>query len=100
MSGSMPKATVSLVIGAGILFYFYGGGLEMDTKREMKNINDQVASDAVEQYEISKSGGDKIEVCVHAGMVSAAYLQAKDESSYTKWKDIERQDCRLAGIEK
>jgi len=36
--------------------------------------------------------------CVHAGMVAAAYLQAKDQGSYARWKEVERQDCNAAGV--
>jgi hypothetical protein len=59
----------------------------------MKDIHDQVATDSVEQYRIAKRNGDAVDACVHAGLVAAAYLQAKDEASYQKWKDIERSDC-------
>jgi len=33
-----------------------------------------------------------------AGLVSAAYLQAKDEANYNKWKEIEKEDARAAGM--
>jgi len=38
------------------------------------------------------------EICVQAGMVSAAYLQANDEPNYQKWKAIEKTDCKTAGL--
>lgn len=59
----------------------------------LQDIHDQVAVDSVEQYRIAKRNGDAVDACVHAGMVAAAYLQAKDETNYQKWKDIERADC-------
>jgi len=34
------------------------------------------------QYEIAARHGGAIDVCVQAGLVTAAYLQAKDESHY------------------
>ena len=61
-------------------------------------IENKVADDAVDQYNIAKRQGDKIQVCVQAGLVSAAYLQAKDEPNYKKWKAIEKQDCKVAGM--
>ena len=56
--------------------------------------------DAVDQYEISRSGGDKIQICVQAGLVAAAYLQAKNQLKYVEWKEKERADCAAAGLPK
>lgn len=61
-------------------------------------IENKVADDAVEQYNIAKRQGDKMQICVQAGFVSAAYLQAKDENNYRKWKSIQKTDCRAAGL--
>ncbi|MEI6707626.1 MAG: hypothetical protein WCK96_10885 [Methylococcales bacterium] len=58
----------------------------------------KVINDSIDQYNITKRGDNKIEVCVHAGMVSAAFLQAKDEAGYKKWKAIEKNDCKKAGM--
>jgi hypothetical protein len=57
-----------------------------------------IAGDFTEQYEIAKRQGSKVDVCVHAGIVAAAYLQAKDEPSYAKWKATEKADCAAAGV--
>lgn len=57
-----------------------------------------VASGAVDQYEIAKRGGDKVDRCVRAGIVAAAYLQAKDEANYATWKQTEKADCKAAGV--
>lgn len=67
-------------------------------KKEMSKIEIQVAEDAVKQYEIAKSGGDAMDIYVHAGFVAAAYIQAKDEYNYKKWKEIEKEDGKRAGI--
>ena len=64
----------------------------------MQQIENQVAEDAVKQYEIAKDQGDKMQICVQAGLASAAYLQAKDKENYNKWKAIEKADCRAAGM--
>lgn len=64
----------------------------------LDNIEAQVAADSVEQYDIAKKQGDPMMTCVQAGMVSAAYLQAKDDTNYNKWKDIEKSDCSKAGL--
>jgi hypothetical protein len=55
----------------------------------MADIHNQVATDAVAQYDIAKRQGDAMQACVQAGMVSAAWLQAKDEA--------EKADCAGAG---
>ncbi|MEO7032937.1 MAG: hypothetical protein ABI548_03805 [Polyangiaceae bacterium] len=64
----------------------------------LDGIKKKVATDAVAQYEIAKRGGSKIEICAHAGMVSAAWLQAQDEASYRTWKATEKADCLAAGM--
>jgi hypothetical protein len=64
----------------------------------LDDIYKKVATDAVAQYEITKRGGAVIDICVHAGLVAAAFLQAKDEASYRTWKQTERADCTAAGV--
>lgn len=61
-------------------------------------INHKVTNDFSDQYNLSVKGGDKMEICVHAGLVAAAYNQAKDEENYLKWKKIEKDDCLRAGL--
>ncbi|MGB1560781.1 MAG: hypothetical protein ACPHN2_04705 [Sinimarinibacterium flocculans] len=74
------------------------GGTDRPLGRPMNEIDVQVARDAVEQYDIVKRQGDAIEICVQAGFAAAAYLQAKDEANYRRWKQIENADCRAAGL--
>nr|WP_199065041.1 hypothetical protein [Chromobacterium sp. ASV5] len=92
------KALGSLVLAGGVFFWLFGGGLERSAKKETANIYNQVAEDAVNQYDIAKRQGDKIQICVQAGFVVAAYLQAKDETNYQQWKDIQQRDCEHAGM--
>lgn len=70
-----------------------GGG-----KVVMNNIHDQVAQDAIAQYQIAKRSGDPIQICVHAGMVTAAFMQAKEEESYRSWLATQKRDCEAAGM--
>jgi hypothetical protein len=63
-----------------------------------KTISQRVVDDAISQYEIAKRSGSKMDACVHAGFVSAACIQAKDEASFKKWKAIEKADCSKAGV--
>ena len=64
----------------------------------MKNVEQSVALDQEQQYQIAKNQGDKMQICVQAGLVSAAYLQANDQENFNKWKSIEKKDCRAAGL--
>ena len=64
----------------------------------MQKIENQVALDAEKQYEIAKKGDDKMQTYVQAGLVAAAYLQAKDQENYNKWKAIEKEEAKNAGM--
>ena len=70
--------------------------IDEQVKNEMQKIENEVAIDAEKQYYIAKKGGDKMQTYVQAGMVAAAYLQAKDEVNYNKWKAIEKQEEKAA----
>ena len=59
----------------------------------MQDIYDKVVDDAESQYQIARSSGSQVDICVQAGMVAAAYLQAQDQPGYSRWKMIEKRDC-------
>ena len=95
MSGNKMKNVQMLIVflvALGLFWYFYGGGLEKQTAKEIKRIEKQVAQDAIKQYRIAKRHGSAIDAYVQAGIVAAAFLQAKDEANYKKWKKIEKKD--------
>jgi hypothetical protein len=96
------KKLLGGIVSLGVLIYlgymFYGGGVEKEAAETMRTIEQQVAQDSVDQYNITKQSGTAIDQCVHAGMVTAAYLQAKDQSSYATWKATEKRDCAAAGM--
>lgn len=103
--GVTPKNATSVIktIAGALLIlvfglYFFGGGVEKHAASEMNKIGAQVATDAVAQYQIAKREGDKMQICVQAGFVAAAYLQAKDEANYQTWKTTEKGDCKKAGL--
>jgi len=87
-----------LIMGGLAIWWFAGGGFDKKLASDMNNIYNTVAQDAVAQYNIAKNQGDPIQICVQAGMVSAAYLQAKDQSNYQRWKATEAADCKRAGV--
>jgi len=85
---------------AGALFFVWliFGGNQKLAESKMHEIQNRVAEDAVEQYNIAYRQGDKMQIYVQAGIVAAAYLQAKDEANYQKWKDIEKEAAAEAGL--
>ncbi|WP_263377686.1 hypothetical protein [Granulicella paludicola] len=78
---------ISLLLLGVVAWYFFGGGVE-----------NKVADEVLDQYRIAKRSGSPMDACVQAGIVRAAYLQAKDEANYQRWHMTEQNDCRLAGV--
>ena len=94
---------ITRLLGRVLALAFTGGTLagcydEQAASKMMDKIHNQVAADAVKQYEIASRSGNKIDQCVHAGLVAAAYLQTQKESEYKTWKINEVNDCRRAGV--
>jgi uncharacterized lipoprotein NlpE involved in copper resistance len=86
--------------GAFLLAAFTLAGCDQIAEKQMDDINSKVVSDVIEQYQITVSSGTAIDRCVHAGLVAAAQLQAKDQAKYSQWKATESADCAAAGINK
>lgn len=89
---------LAVIIGFIAVWYFLNIGIQTQSVQTMEHIQDKVSSDFVDQYNIAKQQGDKIQICVQAGLVAAGFLQAKDAPNYQKWKDIEKADCAKAGL--
>jgi hypothetical protein len=85
---------VLIVIGA------LSGGKDELVKEEMQKIENQVAEDAVKQYNIAKENGNAMDAYVQAGMVKAAYLQANDTENFKKWTAIEAEESKNVGLTK
>ena len=64
----------------------------------MADVNNAVITEMIDQYNLVKKDGSKMEICVQAETVQAAYLQAKDEDQYKHWREIASQDCTAAGM--
>lgn len=73
-----------------------GNDASMDNP--MTQIYDKTASDAVAQYGIAKRNGSPMDACVQAQVVTAAYLQAKNEAAYKQWMHTKATDCAKAGL--
>lgn len=93
-SGQSPLAAVlGIAALGGVAWFWFGGGLERQAAKDVRAIEQQVAVDQVQQYEIAKRNGDPTDICMQAGMVAAGFLQAKDEAQYQAWKKTEATDC-------
>ena len=64
----------------------------------MYDIQNEVADDFERQYRDVEKYGTAIDKCVRAGLVAEGHLQAGNQSAYARWKTIEREDCRTAGV--
>ena len=95
---NVGRAVMAAVMMAGFGWFFFGGGLQQQAAADMQDLTNQVASDFEQQYRIARQSGSAIDRCVHAGIVAAAYLQAKDDASYARWKATESADCAAAGV--
>ncbi len=63
-----------------------------------KDMQEDIAKDLIEQYEIAKRQGNKMDTCTHAGAVAMTYLSAKDEANYAKWTATQNAECTAAGL--
>jgi hypothetical protein len=102
MIDAMPFPTNDLVNQPQrqILHEDHGHAEDLETQADanLDQINRKVARDSMEQYEITRRSGTAMDRYVQACLVAAAFLQAKDEINYRKWKSIERVDGIAAGI--
>lgn len=64
----------------------------------MQTIKENVAADFIKQYEIAAKNGNSMDAYVHAGVVAQAFLQAKDEANYKKWKDVQDEWAVAVGL--
>jgi hypothetical protein len=90
--GKAAKGLGLVILGVSAWFFFRGC-LGQHAGHDMKNIEDRVAGDAVKEYRTAVASGDHTAICLHAGQVAAAYLQAQDEKNYLSWKKTEERDC-------
>ena len=87
------------LIGGIIVFGLIWWGLDaFFWNVESPNFDNKMAQDAVQQYQVAKNQGDATEMCMQAGVTAQFFMQAKDQENYNKWKTIENNDCRRAGM--
>lgn len=88
---SGTRAVLALFVLGLFSWWFFGGGLTSQVENEM-------VKQALAEYQIAWRSGDRVQSCVHAGIVAAAYLQAKDEANYNQWLSTEKKECRAARV--
>lgn len=68
-----------------------GAGFTQSSRNgdSMRDLNQSVTRDFIEQYQIVKRNGNEIEASVHAGLVAEAFLQQGNEGEYRKWKRVQ-----------
>ena len=59
----------------------------------MESIHEQVLLDEIKKFRIVLKSKDRVAICVQAGMVCAALLQAGKEKEYLEWKKKEQELC-------
>lgn len=83
-----------------VLAFLLAGTWPTDEEVDQKvaDMHGDVAADWISQYQDASNYGDAMDRCVRAGFVVESYLQAGQSENYRKWKQIEREDCREAGL--
>jgi competence protein ComGC len=71
---------------------------EEEVQQSVNNLHLQTARDFEQQYQAVQRNGTRMDRCVRAGFVAEAYLQANDDTNFTKWQEIKAADCRAAGL--
>jgi hypothetical protein len=83
---SQPALSIVGLVAA-VLFCCFWGVLWHN------QVDRSIAADNIKQYEIAVRNGNHVDASVQAGIIAYAYLDAKDEANYRKWKAIqERED--------
>lgn len=91
---------LSLLAAGGFWYYFFAR-LELyenAAQNAIQTAYEQAEANAVAQYSIAKRNGDAADICAHAPLVAATYLQAQDERNYRTWKQTRQADCAGQGV--
>ena len=77
-------------IGIGLLALMAFAGLMHASNGA---VNNEVVRDSIKGYDTARSSGDAASICVHAGLVKEACIQAHDDQCAKEWAETERRDC-------
>lgn len=56
-------------------------------------VDNEVVRDSIKGYNTARASGDAASVCVHAGLVKEACIQAHDDKCAKEWAETEKRDC-------
>lgn len=84
---SAMKVAGSLVIFA-VTFLAIMKGVDWIAMRNVDEGRVALARSAEAEYEIATRAGDTGKACLRAGMAADAYLSAKQEANYLRWKAV------------
>lgn len=71
---------------------------EEEVDQAVNETYQDVATDFIQQYELTKQHGTDIDQCLAAQQVAAAYLHSGSTAQYAEWKTIEGKECAAAGL--
>lgn len=72
--------------------------LQQAYESSVNAVYSEVTQQLIEEYNIAKRQGDKMQTYVSAGMVCQGMLSDRNELGYRKWKEIEKQCAVEVGI--
>lgn len=82
----------SLQIGAVVAFLACGCAVAQTT-------DEHVVKAEIAQYRIVVENGSRLDICIHAGLVKAAMLQAQDSFGYKDWAQVENNMCKVSSAD-
>jgi hypothetical protein len=72
------------------------GGCSRLVEGQYRAAEQSRVKDAVGDYERARNRGDRVAICVEAGVVASAYADAQDEPNQQAWAARRKEDCRSA----
>ena len=84
--------TKQVKIGAVMALFVCGVALA-------QTIEEQVVKAEIAKYRIVVENGSRNDICVHAGLVKGAMLQAQDSSGYSDWARVESRMCERSSAD-
>jgi flagellar basal body-associated protein FliL len=76
----------------------FAASIPQTASQAIKPYQEQVAIDFEAQYAAVVESGTAIDRCIRAGLVAEGYLQAANTEKYKEWKQVEKADCKAAGV--
>ena len=75
----------------GILFGLLALAILAGAMATSENVvTSEVVRDSIKEYNTARETGDMASVCVHAGLVKEACIQAHDKKCAKEWAEIEK----------